>query len=318
MQIFLRFLLVVAVSAAAAGAATAKPIDLGKADVWDISYDDDNAGMCSASGTYDGGTTLTIGRLGPDRTWAVVISNPKWTSVVPDRDYETKYIFNGKRVWTGADRGVAHGLVSYGVKAEFVEDFAHSSVLEIRLANRVIDRISLRGTRAAVNAVNDCYDRRIDTRDPFAGQAPASGAPARAPAGDIDLKRMTTFSGKCQYQLFAGLLPCKDAVVFGEHRNGRLQLIFVSDQLIYSLSGGSDRQPNLNNYYVAIDTLRMTPSSKPDKPAEDKGMEGECHFTLNDEGTEFYFIKCDVYNRQKGTQYKFYLEGITTFDKKEF
>ena len=318
---FLSFALLSIVLASIAGGPTAAgSVDLGKAEGWAISYDDADGGSCIASGDYQGGTTLSVLLMGPSRTWGFVMTNPKWTAVVKDKEYSTQYIFNGRRMWKGADRGVSNGLISYDIKGAFIEDFAHSSVLEIRLGSRMIDRISLRGTRAAITALKGCYANHIDTADPFAGESSPrqQAAPAPAASPDIDLKRMTTFSGKCRYELFEGFLPCKNAVVFGEHRNGRLQLIFVSDRLIYSLSGGSDRQPNLNNYYVAIDTLRLTPSNTSDKPAEDKGMEGECHFTLNGDATEFYFIKCDVYNREKGTQYKFYLENITTFDKKDF
>lgn len=298
--------------------ASAEEIHLGKVDGWSINYDNAENGVCSAVGTYEGGTTLDVLYLGPGNTWALIITNPKWTSVVKDREYQTEYIFNQRRGWKGADRGVKNGLLSYGLKPDFIEDFARSSVLDIKLGNRTIDRISLRGTRAAINALKDCYESRIDRLDPFADQAPPAEASEPAPEGDVDLKRMTTFSGKCRYQLFADFLNCKDAVLFGEHKNGRLQLIFVSDQMIYSLSGGSDRQPNLNNYYMAVDTLRITPSGSGDKPAEDRGMEGECHFTLNDDATEFYFIKCVVYNRAKGNQYRFNLENITGFDRKDF
>ena len=28
-------------------------------------------------------------------------------------------------------------------------------------------------------------------------------------------------------------------------------------------------------------------------------MEGECHFTLSDDGNEFYLVHCDVYDRRK-------------------
>lgn len=296
--------------------AAARSVNLGSREGWAIKYNDADNRSCIATGDYEGGTKLSVLLLGPDRTWAFAISNRKWTSVVKGKAYSTQYIFNSRRAWKGRDRGMENGLLSYDIKNSFIEDFAHSSFLEIRLGSRMLDRISLRGTRAAINALKSCYANHIDSADPFAGESTPGRQATASP--DIDLRRMTTFKGRCRYEMFAGFQPCKDAAVFGEYGNGRLQLIFVSDQLIYSLSGGSDRQPNLNNYYVAIDTLRMTPSSTPDKPVEDNGMEGECHFTLNDEGTEFYFIKCDVYNRQKGTQYKFYLEGITTFDKKEF
>jgi hypothetical protein len=50
----------------------------------------------------------------------------------------------------------------------------------------------------------------------------------------------------------------------------------------------------------------------------DDGMEGECHFQMNKTATNFYSIKCDIYNRAKGTLYNFYLEKITKTDRKEF
>ncbi|MBP9664972.1 MAG: hypothetical protein KBD94_10140 [Pyrinomonadaceae bacterium] len=43
----------------------------------------------------------------------------------------------------------------------------------------------------------------------------------------------------------------------------------------------------------------------------DDGMEGECHFRISKSGKIFYFVKCDIYNRAKGTMYNFYLENIT-------
>ena len=50
----------------------------------------------------------------------------------------------------------------------------------------------------------------------------------------------------------------------------------------------------------------------------DGGMEGECHFNLNEDATKFFYIKCDVYNRKKGSYYKFYLENIHNFERKTF
>ena len=33
--------------------------------------------------------------------------------------------------------------------------------------------------------------------------------------------------------------------------------------------------------------------------------------TMNKAATKFFFVKCDIYNRAKGTTYNFYLENIT-------
>jgi hypothetical protein len=52
--------------------------------------------------------------------------------------------------------------------------------------------------------------------------------------------------------------------------------------------------------------------------AVDRDMEGECHFRLNKSATKFYDIKCDVYNRAKGSMYNFYLNKIIRFNRKTF
>lgn len=98
--------------------------------------------------------------------------------------------------------------------------------------------------------------------------------------------------------------------------NGRSVFTFARGKdNVFSLSGGKDRQPNLQNYYLSVDTFRIH-SGKTD--ASDTQMEGECHMHMNPDATKFYEIKCDVYNRAKGTLYKFYLENITSFDRKAF
>jgi hypothetical protein len=82
---------------------------------------------------------------------------------------------------------------------------------------------------------------------------------------------------------------------------------------VFTLSGGKDRQPNLENYYLSIDTLRLEIKGKPE--AVGHSMEGECHFNLNRDATKFFYVKCDVYNRTKGTIYNFYLDRIAKSEK---
>jgi hypothetical protein len=85
---------------------------------------------------------------------------------------------------------------------------------------------------------------------------------------------------------------------------------------LFELSGGKDRQPNLTNYYLSVDTLRIKRGK--DDWVEDRGMEGECHFRMNKEATKFFNIKCDIYNRSKGSMYNFYLEDIKNFSRETF
>jgi hypothetical protein len=103
-------------------------------------------------------------------------------------------------------------------------------------------------------------------------------------------------------------------VAYVQLGNGRSLVTFQKDRVVFTLAGGRDRQPNLENYYLSIDTLRL--KNGEGQEDEDRGMEGECHFSLNKDATVFYFVKCDIYNRAKGSLYNFYLERITKTDHK--
>ncbi|MBA4121323.1 MAG: hypothetical protein H0X72_02520 [Acidobacteria bacterium] len=126
-------------------------------------------------------------------------------------------------------------------------------------------------------------------------------------------------TGKCRFQLIEGFFPCNSKVAFVQSANGRSLITFIKREkgreILFTLSGGSDRQPNLENYYLSIDTFRM--KNGDDDEVGDDGMEGECHFRMNKTATNFFSVKCDVYNRAKGTLYNFYLENITKTDHKE-
>jgi clan AA aspartic protease (TIGR02281 family) len=174
--------------------------------------------------------------------------------------------------------------------------------------------------------------------DPLLGQSFLSKLPAwaidnnrhmlvlqdqlKAPPGDIwqdmPVKSATAFFGRCRYQLIAGFFPCGNLVAYNLLKNGRSLLTFWSDQAVYTLSGGKDRQPNLENFYLSIDTFTLKLNGKSeaiDHGIEDHGIEGECHFSLNRDATRFFYIRCDVYNRTNGAMYNFYLDRIEKFKK---
>ena len=136
-----------------------------------------------------------------------------------------------------------------------------------------------------------------------------------ANAKDASLKRITGLVGECRIELGSGFTPCDPHVIWTELTNGRALLIFKKDKTIYTLSGGRDRQPNLEDFYQGIDTFRLAVDGVEKK--KDMKMEGECHFSINKDASKFYFIKCEVYNRAKGSRYNLYLENIVSFDRQE-
>jgi hypothetical protein len=151
---------------------------------------------------------------------------------------------------------------------------------------------------------------------PASDQTGRAGEPSSAPSagadGSPDVKDLAVFTGQCRFQLIKGFFPCDRKVAFAHLKNGRSILTFMKGDSLFHLSGGRDRQPNLENYYLTIDTFAM---KLPDREeAVDREMEGECHFRLNKDATKFFFVKCDIYNRAKGSMYNFYLETIEKTD----
>jgi hypothetical protein len=133
--------------------------------------------------------------------------------------------------------------------------------------------------------------------------------------GSADLKDLVIFTGQCRFQIQKGSSPCDDKVAWINLRSGRSLLAFSKGEILFRLSGERDRQPNLENYYLSIDSLGI---HSPDVDAVDRGLEGECHFRLNRDATKFFFVKCDVYNRAQGEMYNFTLDKITKTHHRAF
>ena len=129
-------------------------------------------------------------------------------------------------------------------------------------------------------------------------------------------QRIVVYTGDCRFQLITGFFPCDSKVVYTLLKNGRTLLAFMKGEDMFTVVGGADRQPNLENYYVSLDKLIINKGEK--VVATDPNMEGECHFRMNRDATKFYSIKCDIYNRSKGSLSNFYLENIRNFKRKEF
>lgn len=121
-------------------------------------------------------------------------------------------------------------------------------------------------------------------------------------------KTLIRLTGKCQYQLFKelGSIPCSNSIKYGVLPNGRAMFMFGNDKTTYVLSGGEDRQPRLEDYYLSVDTVRILQGGQ--QVAEDTNMEGECHWRTNKQGNITYEIRCDSYDRAKGMGVSLYFD----------
>jgi hypothetical protein len=129
-------------------------------------------------------------------------------------------------------------------------------------------------------------------------------------------QRIVIYKGTCSFEIVMGFFPCDNKVVYTFLKNGRSMFVFMKEDKMFTLVGGKDRQPNLENYYVALDKLIINKGKRVE--AVDQNMEGECHINMNREATKFFSIKCDIYNRTRGILMHFFLEDIKSFSRKEF
>ena len=138
---------------------------------------------------------------------------------------------------------------------------------------------------------------------------PSNAVTEDVPAAPEDRQSVVAvFDGTCTATSQV-LSNCDSKATFIVIGNGRSFVGFISDQLVFSFNGGHDRQPDLNHYYLSIDSVRMMNGTT--KVFEDLSVEGECAMTVSDDGNKFYTVHCTAHNQQK-EEYSFRLDNIST------
>ena len=122
---------------------------------------------------------------------------------------------------------------------------------------------------------------------------------------DTQWKSTVRIMGQCKYRLFreAPYVDCDPNLLYGTLSSGRVVFIFTSTspgrKTTYTFSGGSDRQPRLEDYYLSIDKFRMILTGlQPD--TIEVPYEGECHMHSDKSGLHIRLLECDGFNRQAG------------------
>jgi len=145
-----------------------------------------------------------------------------------------------------------------------------------------------------------------------------ASATSKASAQDMSNVRHVVFAkGKCTYKLTPvsqSFIPCNPSVVNTVYTHGRSSIHFTKEDAFFSFSGGRDRQPNLENYILQVDSVYFGMGGKEVRaPAE-----GECHIRLHKQGVRYREIRCEVYNRAAGMGWNFYLRNVTDTEHKSF
>jgi hypothetical protein len=124
------------------------------------------------------------------------------------------------------------------------------------------------------------------------------------------------FEGTCNSKFLNRdkFLACDPIVTFTNYKNHRSAFTFTAEnsKAGFIFEGGRDRQPDLENYYLLVDKVKLGTS---DGEGAQGKAEGECHMRLNKDGSKYYEVKCDVFNREARFVFNFYLTDISSFEK---
>jgi len=126
---------------------------------WDVGFSN-SVGGCLAAATYQDRTTVWFGFGGGDKPSAyIAFSNPRWTSVEVDGQYDMQLVM-GRTRWNGQfvgfERTNEKGVFSGNLKTEFMVELAESGGVGVFLNRRRIAGLSLDGSRRALEAVLSC------------------------------------------------------------------------------------------------------------------------------------------------------------------
>lgn len=181
---------------------------------WGIVHDKTDDQSCYAVADYAGGITFSFG-MNDHAEWSVQIANPDWLSIHEGQEYEIDWLFDGRRTWTVKAGGIENGLRATDSRDDLIQDLARSSSLKLSYRNKELARLNLSGTRAAMNAILDCYKNRIEKTDPFAPDDPfAVGDPfASDDSDEVDGKLADVSWNPTEQRTFekkVGVVVCAD------------------------------------------------------------------------------------------------------------
>jgi hypothetical protein len=169
----LLFLAAIALSAPA----RAEWVDWKAVEGWKISRDTENP-RCSMGSLYEGyGSTFLYLAYTPAKDEAYVsISNENWQSIVDGESMALDFHL-GTETWSGVKAkgynggdGEPAGFVATFDGKDFLIDFGIAPSLIIMKGSTVVDRLSLKGTKAAVIELSRCASsiNKGILKDPFA------------------------------------------------------------------------------------------------------------------------------------------------------
>lgn len=144
-----------------AGAAPVLGMDevLGHVRGWAIGLSG-GMGGCIATATYEDRTTVWMGFGGAGNKAFFALSNPKWKALTVGNRYELDILARGEGRWhgkfTALELETGKGLLATDLVTGFVIDIARAGALDVVYDRKIIAKLSLSGSMAAIDALLEC------------------------------------------------------------------------------------------------------------------------------------------------------------------
>ncbi len=139
-----------------------------KVGAWQVRVDQTVGHGCFAVSLYEEGSLLRIGFDINAKGAYIIVGNGSWKSIELGKEYEIKFQFDDEAPWSGVTRGFAFDregpryLMGAIESAEFFSEFSRKNALSIGYRGREIARLSLMGSRRAIEEMLSCQQAMSD------------------------------------------------------------------------------------------------------------------------------------------------------------
>ncbi len=141
-------------------------------DAWTVGYNR-ASGSCLTTATYGDETTVWIG-LDDDEVY-LALTNPNWQSIQEGKQYRIRIASLAGTRWQGNFYGISRsqekGVISGGLKEEFVKEVIRTPGIAVYLGSTLIAKLNLDGSPAAFGAMLDCHSSRNPGSSQKAGRS---------------------------------------------------------------------------------------------------------------------------------------------------
>ena len=158
---------------------------------WQLRVDPSVGYGCFLMAVFETGTAVRIGINRDSHNGYLMLMNEKWRSLEVGKEYPISVKFDDETPWTVKSRAISMGdtpaLTGNFSDGTFLSEFARKRFVELYYNNKMVGRLSLRGSAPATLELIECQRRadaaKLEARSGPSGD-PFDEAPNRRTAND--------------------------------------------------------------------------------------------------------------------------------------